>query len=218
MIGSNGKYFIILGTDYVHSYLIAENGAIKQQESQINTQLYQGGDCGTTGGALLDHTGANLYVLLNNAFAGGSGVCTAYQSFSLEKSSGALTFIGAATFDGRFAYQSNLPTITANDTFAYAVTAFGGYTPDVPMSGLKRASGGTLDWWSFTQTEPSGRGSNGENSCAEAWSFSSNSNEQPNSILNRTRTVFGGMRHLFGFRQATPDEPPPERRSSPSLG
>ena len=105
MIGSNGKYFISLGTDYIHSYLIASNGAIKQQESQINTQLYQGGDCGTTGGAILDHTGADVYVLLNNAFVGGSGVCTAYQSYSLGKTTGALTFLGAATFDGRFAYQ-----------------------------------------------------------------------------------------------------------------
>jgi hypothetical protein len=78
MIGSNGKYFVSLGTDYVHSYVLASNGAIKQQESQINTQLYNGGDCGTTSGAILDHTGQDVYVLLNNAFVGGSGVCTAY--------------------------------------------------------------------------------------------------------------------------------------------
>jgi hypothetical protein len=154
MIGSNGKYFVSLGTDYIHSYLIASNGAIKQQESQINTQLYQGGECGTTGGAILDHTGQNLYVLLNNAFPGGSGLCTAYQTYNLGKTSGALTFNGAATYYGRFANQSNLPTITANDTFAYAVTAFAGYTPDFPMAGLKRASSGTLDWWSFGQTDP----------------------------------------------------------------
>jgi hypothetical protein len=57
MIGSNGKYFVSLGTDYIHSYLIGSNGAIKQQESQINTQLYAGADCGTTAGAVLDHTG-----------------------------------------------------------------------------------------------------------------------------------------------------------------
>src|SRR5580698_4743655 len=29
--GSNGKYFLSLGTDYVHSYSVASNGAIKAQ-------------------------------------------------------------------------------------------------------------------------------------------------------------------------------------------
>jgi hypothetical protein len=153
-IGSNGKYFVSLGTDYVHTYVVASNGAIGKQASQINTQLYNGGDCGTTGGAILDHTGQDIYVLLNNAFVGGSGVCTAYQTFKITSTSGALTFLGAATFDGRFANQSALPTITANDVYGYAVTAFGGYTPDTPMSGLKRESSGALAWWPLSQIDP----------------------------------------------------------------
>ena len=64
-IGSNGKYFISLGTDFVHSYAVASNGAIGQQKSQINTQNYTGSDCGSTTGAILDHTGQNIYVELN---------------------------------------------------------------------------------------------------------------------------------------------------------
>lgn len=73
--GSNGEYFISLGTDYVHAYAIASNGAIKQQVSQINTQNYSGASCGTTGGAVLDHTGQYLYVSLNT-----SRECDALQS------------------------------------------------------------------------------------------------------------------------------------------
>jgi hypothetical protein len=38
-IGSNGKYFISLGTDWIHVYPIATNGTIGKQVSQINTVL-----------------------------------------------------------------------------------------------------------------------------------------------------------------------------------
>jgi hypothetical protein len=57
MIGSNGTHFITLGTDYVHSYAVSSTGAIGVQDAEINTQLYAGSECGTTNGAVLDHTG-----------------------------------------------------------------------------------------------------------------------------------------------------------------
>jgi hypothetical protein len=38
-IGSNGKYFISLGTDFIHSYAVTSSGAIGKQVSTINTQL-----------------------------------------------------------------------------------------------------------------------------------------------------------------------------------
>ena len=65
MIGSNQKFFITLGTYWVRSYPVKANGAIGAQVSQINTQNYSGSDCGTTNGAVLDHSGQDVYVLLN---------------------------------------------------------------------------------------------------------------------------------------------------------
>ena len=38
-VGSNGEYFVSLGTLYLRSYPVASSGAIKNQASQINTQL-----------------------------------------------------------------------------------------------------------------------------------------------------------------------------------
>ncbi len=39
LIGTNGKYVITLGTDYVHSYAVASNGAIGKQVSEIKQHL-----------------------------------------------------------------------------------------------------------------------------------------------------------------------------------
>jgi hypothetical protein len=111
-IGSNGKYFITLGTHYVHSYAVASNGAIGQQKSQINTQNYSGSGCGSPIAAILDHTGRNLYVQLNQTETG--GVCVAYQTFDIAKASGALTFHGAAVHDTNFSGQGLGFAITGN--------------------------------------------------------------------------------------------------------
>jgi hypothetical protein len=91
---------VTLGTDYVYTYVISPTGAIGKQASQINTQLYSGGDCGTTGGAILDHSGQDVYVLLNNAMEDGSGVCTAYQTFmpqSSDERNLGIAFLGVRT-------------------------------------------------------------------------------------------------------------------------
>jgi hypothetical protein len=155
MIGSNGKYFISLGTDYVHSYLIGSNGAIKQQLSQINTQLYSGADCGTTSGAVLDHTGQDLYVSLHNAVSpSGDGVCEAFQTFKINSTSGTLTFLGATVFDDedRFAGTNTLPTLTSSGA--------GIDIEDIPQSGdhvfntFARESNGTLNFIGQTYAAP----------------------------------------------------------------
>ncbi len=158
MAGSNGRFFISLGTDHVRVYPVASNGAIKEQVSEINTQSYQGADCGTVSGGILDHTGKNLYVLLYNAVdQNGFGICTAYQSFDIGKT-GSLTFKGAAVNDTQSTGLEGLPTITGNDTFAYAINDF-----DQPaqgmfftgVSGFRRENNGTLDSWSFYMHNPS---------------------------------------------------------------
>jgi hypothetical protein len=146
MIGSNGKYFISLGTDYIHSYLIGSNGAIKQQESQIDTQLYAGADCGTTAGAVLDHNGQTLYVQLAGAIGtDGNLICNAFQTFKVASTSGLLTFSGSTTYDdNRFAYEGTPLAITANGLHAYNTTPIG-QSCDEQFNGFQRESNGVLD-------------------------------------------------------------------------
>lgn len=139
MIGSNGKYFISLGTDYVHSYLTASNGAIGKQASQINTQSYSGSECGTTNGAVIDHTGQDIYVLIKGAYA-----CDAFQAFKIG-SNGALGFLGATDFDEDQSDGSgNLPAIIGTDKYAYdtAVIPEGGGIR--LFNGFVRESSGSL--------------------------------------------------------------------------
>jgi hypothetical protein len=152
LVGSNGKYLFSLGTNWIHVYGVASNGAMKPQVFTLNTQNYLGADCGATIGAVLDHTGQNLYVLLN---ASDPGVCVAYQTYNIAKTSGALTFNGAAVHDtsnpeqggGFFAF-----TITGNNKFAYATNVFDPYIPG--LSALQRESNGTLDYVSFNEDNP----------------------------------------------------------------
>ena len=115
-IGSNGKYFVSLGTNYVHSYSIASNGAIQGQASQINTQTYFSepeSSCGGTGGAVFDHTGQDLYVLV------GLNGCSALQSFSIS-GTGALSFLDSTSFDSGVTGSAAPPTITANNLYGYS--------------------------------------------------------------------------------------------------
>jgi hypothetical protein len=149
-IGSNGKYFITVGTDYVHSYAIASKGAIGEQKSQINTQDYTGSDCGIPSAAILDRTGQNLYVQLNQTET--VGVCIAYQTFDIAKASGALTFHGAAVHDTDFYKQGLGFAITGNNQFAYAPNSFDG-TPTT-LSALRRESDGTLQFTNISETDP----------------------------------------------------------------
>jgi hypothetical protein len=129
MIGSNGTHFFTLGPDYVHSYPVASNGAIKEQVSEINTQSYSDADCGTAAGAVLDRKGEHLYVSLEGALLppdskyGAVTFCDALQTFSIGKTSGELTFKGATSFgwiqnDASFA---PLPTFSGNGAFAYEI-------------------------------------------------------------------------------------------------
>lgn len=148
MIGSNGKYFITLGTYWVHVYPVESNGAIGKQVSTINTQNYAGSDCGSTSGAVLDHTGQSLYVLHFNAEGSdGDGICTAYQTFTITNQSGGLVFIGAVVEDTSSTGPESQLAFTGTDKFAYAINDF-----DEPadgffytgISGFSRVSKGDL--------------------------------------------------------------------------
>jgi hypothetical protein len=158
-IGSNGKYFISLGTYYVHSYPVSSAGAIGKQVSTIDTQSYYGnGQCGsnnlgTIGLANLNHTGQNLYVLFPNE----NGNCdAAIQTYNISKS-GDLTFDGGimtGTNAGSGLFQA--PSIIGNDTFAYAAGDFGCCGLPPGWSGYKTASNGEMQNWAYNLSAPNG--------------------------------------------------------------
>jgi hypothetical protein len=161
MIGSNQKFFITLGIYWLRSYQVKANGAIGAQVSQINTQNYSGRDCGTTNGAVLDHSGQDVYALLNVP-PDGNNVCDAYQTFKIATTSGQLTFNGATTQDNTSPPMRNLPTFLANNKFAYAVNNFRfltSYGPDdIYLNGestFTRESNGTLEYLTSGPGNPS---------------------------------------------------------------
>ena len=160
MIGSNQKYFITLGTYWVRSYPVKANGAIGALVSQINTQNYNGRDCGTTNGAVLDHSGQDVYVLLNVP-PDGNNVCDAYQTFKIAMTSGQLTFNGATTQDNTSPAVRNLPTFLANNKFAYAINNFYFLTsgpPEIHLNGestFTRENNGTLEYLTLDSGSPS---------------------------------------------------------------
>jgi hypothetical protein len=119
-IGSNGKYFVSLGTTYLRSYPVAPNGAIKSQAAQINTALYQGADCGTTFGGTLDRTGNQAYIQFQFLGSYDEG-CDALQTFNINAASGAFTFGGVAQFGGEKTQRLGGPLVIAgNNAHAYA--------------------------------------------------------------------------------------------------
>ena len=158
MEGSNGGYLISVGTDYLHSYAIGANGAVGGQASEINTQSYDGSQCGNTdgSGAIFDHTGRYFYVQLYGAsYNGGEDyTCAAWQTYKIE-SNGMFTFLGANELDLGFdssSLDSTIPTFSSNDKFTYGLY----YTAFAPVpAAFMLASNGVLEAnSSFTEKDP----------------------------------------------------------------
>jgi hypothetical protein len=152
MVGSNGKFFITLGAEFIDSYTVASNGAIGGQVSTIDPQHFAGGHCGSTTGAVLDHTGQDLYVGIFNGIVQSSLSCSEVQSFTIAKGSGALSFISVADEDDNSDIPA--PTLSSTNIFGYSVDLPQG--PDaVPyLIGFKRAANGGLVAWAFHETDP----------------------------------------------------------------
>jgi hypothetical protein len=140
IIGSNGKFFITLGTGLIHNYPIAANGAIESQASANNTQDYSGANCGGTDGAVLDHKGQNVYVLLDT-----SGNCAAYQTYAIGGSGGLPYLSSSVNNDVTTSDCCTLPAITANDEFAYTSEQYAYCDGCSPVwAEFKRESNGDL--------------------------------------------------------------------------
>lgn len=122
------------GTD-INTYRIESNGALSYAESMNSTTV---NNCTQAPAELvLDHTGATLYGL---TYFGDSGNCSnnTYQTYSINKSSGALTYIDTAGATDEL--NGNL-TFTANNEYAYTSSCYH-FNPQI--SGFKRNSNGAL--------------------------------------------------------------------------
>jgi hypothetical protein len=147
-VGSNGKYFVSLGTAYLHSYPVASNGALNGQVSQIDTQSYSGSECGGTYGGLFDHTGQDLYVQRNSQAA----ECTALQSFKIS-STGGLTFLGSTEFNQTITSTPTLITLTGYGGHAFSFAPVGSCS--ISTYELQRGSGGVMVLGpGFSETDP----------------------------------------------------------------
>ncbi len=99
LIGTNGEYLITSGPHDLHTYKVGAFGQLGPQTSQFDTHSHAGGQCGDTAGAVLDHSGKDVYVSLKGAPGeGGNELCDALQTSSLS-SSGTFTFKGDLLVD-----------------------------------------------------------------------------------------------------------------------
>jgi hypothetical protein len=123
--GTNGKYWISVGTNILHVYAINQTtGAIGAQISQIDTSLYAGAECGTTGPTTLDHTGQFFYVQHWNTPQSDSGLylCNATQTFKIS-SNGQMTFMGDSEYEfGTHQLPPDPINIVAAGNYAYSET------------------------------------------------------------------------------------------------
>jgi hypothetical protein len=153
IIGSNKYQFFTLGKDLLHSYGIASDGAIQSQLSQTSIFDYAGSVCGggSTGenGAVLDHTGKYIYVMLDDGFRDNVS-CGAYQTYIVD-SDGAFSFDGDTEIRGPLAtgssyYDFGLPSVLGSETFAYSEFLYGGGPDNSALSGFRRESSGALQY------------------------------------------------------------------------
>lgn len=127
----------LFGTDgtNVDSFAIAADGSISQVGSLNGTQYNGSGQCGGGPYALfLDTTATNLYDVDGNSCSN-----TAYQSFSIDAATGALTFLGIS--QAQSPVLSSPLSFLGNDQFAYSSNCYH-FVPTI--FGFTRNHDGTL--------------------------------------------------------------------------
>lgn len=136
----NGKY--LFGTNYlnIESFSIAPNGAI-QQVATVGAGTPGGGP----GALFLDHSGTTLYTDDINAQGTDNN---GYQSFSIDSSTGALTYLGE---DGSSPTFGSTLSFVSDNLHAYSSSCYH-FTPMV--FGFTRTENGALDYVQATNPIP----------------------------------------------------------------
>jgi hypothetical protein len=152
-IVSTGKYLFAINANgnNIDSFSVASDGALKKVASidAIKFNDSCGGDGGNAIFSLfLDHTGSILYDLEFNA-----NICAnnAYQYFSINKSTGELTYRGVST-PGEI-FEDPL-SFSGNNDYAYDSN---GYRLGVNIFGFKRSSTGELTFLGMNPEVPNAK-------------------------------------------------------------
>jgi len=112
-LAGNGKYLFGTNGVQIDSYAIGSDGALAQVAS-IDAQSLNDYDCGGPENLFLDRTGATLY---DPDFLGNICANNAYQAFSIDQATGALTYLGAALASPAF----NTPlSFTGENVYGYS--------------------------------------------------------------------------------------------------
>jgi hypothetical protein len=130
----NGKYLFGSNGIDIYSFSIASDGALKQV-AQINAQKLNGYAEGGPDQLFLDHTGATLYDL---DLYGNIAANNTYQSFDVEKSTGALKYISNTVLGPDVL---GAPTFIGDNIYAYYDTT---YHWAQEIFGFRRDTDGTL--------------------------------------------------------------------------
>jgi hypothetical protein len=147
---TNGKFLWGVNNNglYIDAYKIASSGALAYATQIDAAKNNSPSNCGTEGTITLNHTGATLYMMMFDAI---NCANNAYQSYTVNTSTGGLTYTGFVV-GGAFPPVVYSPTFTANNLYAY--TAFNDSDMYFAIYGFKRASNGKLTKLSYQPSTP----------------------------------------------------------------
>src|SRR5579884_2130557 len=111
-LATNGKWLFSTDSGYIYSFSIASDGALSQV-SDVFAQQYNSSNTGGPMNLFFDRTGTTLY----DEDIYGNGPNNTYQFFSVNQTTGALTYKGATLSDS--AVWVTALSLTGNNTFGY---------------------------------------------------------------------------------------------------
>lgn len=141
----DGKWLFSSDTINIYSFEINPNGALKQVSS-INAQGYNGYSDGGPISLFVDRSGTMLYDL---DIYGNLGANNTYQFFDVNRSTGALSYVGATSV-ATPNFETPL-SFVGSDQYAYGA---GCYHGDQALYGFARTDGGVLSDLNLTPPFP----------------------------------------------------------------
>ena len=140
----NSKYLFGSNGIDIYSFSIASDGALTQVAS-VNAQNYNQNECGGPENLFVDRSGTTLY---DPDFLGNICANNAYQSFTIDNSTGALTYLGSAVASPAF----NTPlSFIGGNVYGYSSDC---YRDNPGLFGYTRNSEGELTQTSITAQVP----------------------------------------------------------------
>jgi hypothetical protein len=203
-MAANGKYLFAsnLAGVYVASFRIQPNGALHWVNS-TNVAQFEPSGCVYATPLVLDHTSATLY---REELVGDLCEESEYQSFTIDKATGELEYIGKS--GQQFLFNDPL-TFSSNNKFAYGSRCINyrgeGYLDT--FAGLVRQNDGLLDFGSITIPTPAAQNS-GDQYCRsgaaadptnhvavsmQATNFDLDSTDGPNQLATYTADASGNL-------------------------